>query len=235
MKIDQGWPKLQIALDFVDLDKALKTAELAFSGGCEWIEAGTPLIKSVGIEAVKKLKQQFPDAKVVADMKTLDAGSLEVELAAKAGADIVSISGLAHQNTILDSANTAHAHGLKLQVDLICVPDIPAYAKRAARYGADMICLHSGIDAESKKPTSIQCKISAVRSILQITKLPVSVAGGITPETAKSFAAIGTNVIVVGRTIVQSQDPAGMARHIRKIVLDNYKPRRSFLTGSSNM
>lgn len=228
MKGNPDWPKLQIALDFVDLNKALETADLAFKGGCDWIEAGTPLIKSVGIESVKRLKQQFQRAKVVADLKTLDAGSLEVELAAKAGADIVSISGLAHQNTILDSSKTAHSHGMRLQVDLICVPDVPAYARRAAKYGADILCLHSGIDAEAKKLTSIQRKINAVKSALGITKLPVSVAGGITPETAKRFAAIGTNVIIVGRTIVQAADPAIMARQMKQIVTDNYKPRRGF-------
>ena len=36
-------PVLQLALDFVDLKRALKNAEAAAAGGADWLEAGTPL------------------------------------------------------------------------------------------------------------------------------------------------------------------------------------------------
>jgi 3-hexulose-6-phosphate synthase/6-phospho-3-hexuloisomerase len=39
-------PVLQLALDFVDLPRALQVAEEAVAGGADWLEAGTPLIKS---------------------------------------------------------------------------------------------------------------------------------------------------------------------------------------------
>jgi 3-hexulose-6-phosphate synthase/6-phospho-3-hexuloisomerase len=39
-------PYIQIALDLINLHRALKIAEEAIKGGVEWIEAGTPLIKS---------------------------------------------------------------------------------------------------------------------------------------------------------------------------------------------
>ena len=47
---------LQLALDFVDLHRALLVAERAVPGGVDWVEAGTPLIKSAGLEAVRQLK-----------------------------------------------------------------------------------------------------------------------------------------------------------------------------------
>ena len=62
-------PLLQVALDFVDLDRALLLAEESVAGGADWIEAGTPLIKSVGLDAVRELKRRFPDKTVVADLK----------------------------------------------------------------------------------------------------------------------------------------------------------------------
>ena len=35
---------LQVALDFVDLKRAVKAAGEAVEGGADWLEAGTPLI-----------------------------------------------------------------------------------------------------------------------------------------------------------------------------------------------
>ena len=46
-------PKLQLALDFVDLHRALLVADAAVPAGVDWIEAGTPLIKSEGLDAVR--------------------------------------------------------------------------------------------------------------------------------------------------------------------------------------
>src|SRR5450830_1747238 len=94
---------LQVALDFVDLKRALKVAREAVEGGADWLEAGTPLIKSEGLNAVRTLKKLFPKKTIVADLKTFDAGRVEVEMAAKAGADIVSVMAAAPIETIRDS------------------------------------------------------------------------------------------------------------------------------------
>src|SRR3970282_89819 len=78
-------PVLHVALDFMHLKRALQAAKEAVAGGADWIEAGTPLIKSEGMEAVRALKKAFPDKTIIADLKTMDTGALEVEIAAKAG------------------------------------------------------------------------------------------------------------------------------------------------------
>src|SRR5215831_3786633 len=70
-------PKIQVALDVLTIEEAVKIAREARRAGVEWVEAGTPLIKSKGIQAVRELKAKFPDSTVVADMKTLDAGTME--------------------------------------------------------------------------------------------------------------------------------------------------------------
>jgi len=54
-------PVLQLALDFVDLKRALKNAQAGIAGGVDWLEAGTPLIKSEGLHAVRELRRLFPD------------------------------------------------------------------------------------------------------------------------------------------------------------------------------
>ena len=42
-------PVLQVALDFMHLRRALQAAKEAVEGGADWVEAGTPLIKSEGV------------------------------------------------------------------------------------------------------------------------------------------------------------------------------------------
>ena len=84
-------PILQVALDLLELDRAIQIALEAADGGADWIEAGTPLIKSEGMDAVRELKKALPAKKIVADMKTVDTGAMEVEMAAKAGANVVAI------------------------------------------------------------------------------------------------------------------------------------------------
>ena len=93
-------PVLQVALDFENLSRALAAAREAASGGAEWIEAGTPLIKSEGLDAVRELKRAIPGHPIVADMKVMDTGAFEVEIAAKAGADYVTVLGAADDDTI---------------------------------------------------------------------------------------------------------------------------------------
>ena len=93
-------PILQVALDFVNLHRALSVAEEAVAGGVDWIEVGTPLIKSEGLDAVRELKKKFPDKTIVADMKIMDVGSVEVQIAAEAGAEVVMMLGVTDDSTI---------------------------------------------------------------------------------------------------------------------------------------
>src|SRR2546428_8946029 len=82
-------PVLQVALDHMHLKRALLAAKEAVDGGADWLEAGTPLVKSDGLEVVRQLKKSFPGKTIAADLKTMDTGAFEVEIAAKARADAI--------------------------------------------------------------------------------------------------------------------------------------------------
>ncbi len=112
-------PVLQVALDLLELDRALVIAKESVLGGADWIEAGTPLIKSEGMAAVRALAEQFPDRTIVADMKVADTGAMEVEMAAKAGATIICLLGDADDTVIADAVRAASAFGVRLMADLI--------------------------------------------------------------------------------------------------------------------
>lgn len=93
---------LQIALDFLSLDEALKVASASHIY-VDIIEAGTPLIKSEGIRAVEILKKNFHGKKIFADLKIMDAGLLEARMAFEAGADMISVCAQASIETIKEA------------------------------------------------------------------------------------------------------------------------------------
>jgi 3-hexulose-6-phosphate synthase len=78
-------PRLQVAFDLLAIDQAIALAP-RLAPHVDVIEAGTPLIKRYGIDAVRRIREAVPDMPLVADMKTIDAGAYEAELALNAGA-----------------------------------------------------------------------------------------------------------------------------------------------------
>ncbi len=83
-------------------------------------------------------------------MKTMDAGRVEVEYAAKAGAGVVGVLGAASDSTIKECAEAARNYGCKLIVDMVEVADPVARAKRAEELGADYIAIHTAIDQQMR-------------------------------------------------------------------------------------
>ena len=106
--------KLQVAMDLLTVEDALELAAKV-AEYVDIIELGTPLIKAAGLSAVTAIKNAHPDKIVFADMKTMDAGELEADIAFKAGADLVSVLGSADDSTIAGAVKAARAHGLDEQ------------------------------------------------------------------------------------------------------------------------
>src|SRR4051812_36346192 len=102
-------PIVQLSLDLTSIEEALHVAEIGVRAGVDWLEAGTPLILAEGLRAVHALPARFPDKPLVADLKTMDSGSLEAEMMAKAGASMVVVVGVAPPATIRRVARAAHA------------------------------------------------------------------------------------------------------------------------------
>jgi len=178
----------------------------------DWIEAGTPLIKSEGMDAIRKLKAAFPNNVILADMKTIDTGAMEIEMAAKAGADIIILLGSADNSTILDAIRAARKYGVKLMADLISVENPQERAVKLAETGIDFINIHVGIDQQmiGEDPLNILEKLKV--------NIPVAVAGGLDAESAAKAVLAGANIIIVGGNIVRSSDVTGSARAIRNSI-----------------
>ncbi len=207
-------PVLQVALDFVDMSRAMKCAEEAVKGGVDWLEAGTPLIKSEGLDVIRKLRKRFPKKTIVADMKIMDAGRTEVEIAAKAGADVVCVLGAASDSTIKECVEAGRNYGAKIQADLISVKNAAKRAREIERLGVDYIGIHCAIDDQmvAKNP------FKELREISKKIKVPIAVAGGINSETAPEAIKAGADIVVVGGAINKAKDAQKAASDIKRSI-----------------
>lgn len=202
---------LQVALDLLDLDRAVQIARESVEGGAEWIEAGTPLIKSEGMQAVRSLRQNFPKSVIVADMKVADTGALEVEMAAKAGADVICILADADDAVIAESVRAARLYGVKILADLINVPDPVSRAQKLETLGVDIICAHVGIDQQMTGKDSLDL----LTTLSAHVHIPLAVAGGIDASSAGEAVRNGAEIVIVGGNIVRSGAVTESAKKIR--------------------
>jgi 3-hexulose-6-phosphate synthase/6-phospho-3-hexuloisomerase len=202
--------ELQVALDVLSIKKALYIANKC--SGAHILEVGTPLIKSEGVKAVTELKKHFPDKIILADMKTMDTGYLETEIAAKAKADIVSILATADDKTIKDAVRAGKNYGIEICCDLINVKDPVKRAKELEKMGVSYLSLHLGIDQQkkSKYPYSI------LRKLCKTVKIPISASGGLTDKDVSNVIKSGADIIVIGSFITKSKNPS----HTTKLVIE---------------
>ncbi len=213
-------PPVQVALDLIDLPRAIQIAEEAVKGivsetgdiSKAWLEAGTPLIKSEGMNAVRELHDRFPGHTICADMKVMDAGATEVEIAAKAGANIVFILGCAPDTCISEAVLAGKKYGVKIAADLISVTDPAKRAVELENLGIDIINIHVGLDQQvlGVKPIDLVRDISKAVS----SKVMISAAGGLNSETSVQAYEAGADIIIVGGALYKAKSPEESARKI---------------------
>ena len=179
------------------------------------IELGTPLIKAAGLSAVTAVKNAHPDKIVFADMKTMDAGELEADIAFKAGADLVTVLGTADDSTIAGAVKAAKAHNKGIVVDLIGVADKVTRAKEARALGAKFVEMHAGLDEQALPGFDLTGLLRAGAE----ARVPFSVAGGVKLATIESVQKAGADVAVVGGGIYSAADPALAAKQLRAAIV----------------
>lgn len=203
-------PVLQVALDLTELSRAEKIAEEAVAGGADWIEIGTPLVKSEGMESVRRMRARFPTTILVADLKTSDTGAVEVEMAAKAGADVVCVLASADNAVIADALRGAALYGVDIMADMMNVADPALRAEELAGLGVQIVNAHVGVDQqmEGKDPL-------ALLDTLGNLPVRIAVAGGLNAETAAAAAARGADIVIVGGSIIKAADVTAAAAAVR--------------------
>lgn len=192
---------VQLSLDLTDLDEAVRTAELALRAGVDWLETGTPLIIAEGMRGVRELRARYPEATIVADLKTMDGGWLEAEMMAKAGASMVVVMGQAHAETVELVVKAGADFGVKVMGDNMAMADPVQGAKRLEELGCDYVIHHVGFDMRTlrrERGLTAPTPLDRLREVVEAVSVPVQAVGGLTIEQAIETPAYGAPLVVIG-------------------------------------
>jgi 3-hexulose-6-phosphate synthase/6-phospho-3-hexuloisomerase len=217
-------PIVQISLDLTEIPEALETAEMAMRAGVDWLEVGTPLILAEGMEGVRRLREQYPDTPIVADLKTMDGGWLEAEIMAEAGATHVVVMGRAHRETIEQVVQAGEDFGVEVMGDNMAMPDPVEGAQYLADLGCDYVIHHIGYDyrnVRAERGDSVPSPLDRLAEIVDAVDVPVQAVGGLSIEQAIQTPEYGAPLVVIGAPLAIKEDrfetASGMEDVLRQI------------------
>jgi 3-hexulose-6-phosphate synthase len=206
--------ELQLALDLVNIPEAKKLVK-EVEEYIDIVEIGTPVIINEGLRAVKEIKEEFPNLKVLADLKIMDAAGYEVMKASEAGADIITILGVAEDMSIKGAVEEAKKQGKKILVDMIAVKDIEGRAKELDAFGVDYICVHTGYDLQAVGQNSFE-DLQTIKRVVKNAK--TAIAGGIKLDTLPEVIKAQPDLVIVGGGITGQEDKKAVAAEMQKMI-----------------
>lgn len=232
----------QISVDVNTIEQGFTVAGAALAGGVTIVEMGTPLIKTQGVaNVVPAFRKRFPEALLLADMKTMDGGGGEARGVYAGGGNIVDFLALAGVDTaksvcaVRDEFRRAGGDLPRLAFADIMVPHQgPAgqaidVARRMIDAGVDAVGIHLQADARRVNPTLIESDYlgDMARAVFAGVgqSAPVQVVGGLNIAQAKKLAGTGLRAFVISGNLgvadTQSRydrPPAEIQRHVAEFI-----------------
>jgi 3-hexulose-6-phosphate synthase len=234
----------QISVDVATIAQGRTVAGAALAGGVNIVEMGTPLLKNEGVSnVVPAFRKQFPEALLLADMKTMDGGAFEARAVYAGGGNIVdflALAGVATAKAICTVRDEFRRAGPELPrlvfADILVPHQGPAaqageVALRMLEAGVDGVGVHLQADARRADPKLIESDYlgGVARAIFeQVGKAaPVQVVGGLNIAQAKNLAKAGLRAFVISGNLglpdsVARYDlpPAQIERHIASFIAE---------------
>lgn len=139
---------------------------------------------------------------VVADLKTMDRGGTEVEMAARAGASAAIALGHAPVETLNSFIEACETNGLDAMVDMMNV-EFPLSVLRALKKVPPVVILHRGVD-EEKFNREKQIPLHEIRRIKGNYNIMISIAGGDTVREVQRSVFNDADIVVVWKAVFQS-------------------------------
>ncbi|MCP3027365.1 3-hexulose-6-phosphate synthase [Halobacillus sp. A5] len=203
---------LQIALDRLT-DEECMTILSETNEYVDWIEIGTGVIKEYGMSIVRRVRDHYPDAVIVADMKTCDAGAHEAAQVFEAGADITTVMAFAADQTIKDMVQKAKECSGRIMVDLLNVAD-SGRVTELHTLGIDLVSLHFGKDMQQNNEMD--------QSLFELVKdsrhLEVAVAGGINLQSLPAILSHQPDTVIAGSAITKAKDHKEAAKKMKEVI-----------------
>ncbi|MGX8835394.1 3-hexulose-6-phosphate synthase [Amedibacillus sp. YH-ame6] len=204
--------KLQIALDEVSVEEGMKLCE-ELRNYIDIIEIGTPFVIREGTKAVELFAKAFPEKEILADLKIMDAGDYESQLAFDANAEYATVLAVTDLLTIKGCVDAANRYNKQCVVDLICEQDFPSKIKALEEIGVHVIAVHTGADQQHAGRTPLE-DLTEVKSLVKNAK--VAVAGGINSSTIEKYVTLKPDIIIVGSGICNHANPLEEAKRIKE-------------------
>ena len=203
--------QLQVALDG-DLRSMLETLSVVHPY-IDIAEVGTPLVFREGMNAVRRIREAHHQLTLVADLKIMDAGRAEADIAFCAGADVVTVMAVAADSTIAGALESARTHGTRVMVDMMQVSATRARAIELVELGCDLLCLHTAHDRQAAQGSPFT-QLAELREVLPSTSL--AIAGGVTLPALERILPFEPQVIIVGSAITAAADPRASAKQFHE-------------------
>jgi 3-keto-L-gulonate-6-phosphate decarboxylase len=217
----------QISVDTDNLPQGLVVAAAALAAGVTLVEMGTPLLKYEGVlNVVPAFRRRFPQALLLADMKTMDGGAGEARAVFAGGGNIIDFLALAGVDSarnicaVRDEYRRADPEMPRLAFADILIPHqgpaerAVAVALRMLDAGVDGIGVHLQLDARRANPALFQSGYLAdvVGAVFEQIgdKASVQVVGGLTVDQACGLARAGLRAFVISANLGV---PDGAARY----------------------
>jgi 3-keto-L-gulonate-6-phosphate decarboxylase len=232
----------QMSVDVATITQGLAVAGAALAGGITIVEMGTPLLKNEGVaNVVPAFRRQFPEALLLADMKTMDGGASEARGVYAGGGNIIDFLALAGVDTakaicaVRDEFRRDGASLPRLAFADILVPHQgPAahaveVALRMLEAGVDGVGVHLQSDARRVDPQLIESDYlgDVARAVFERVgkTAPVQGVGGLNAAQAKRLAGAGLRAFVISGNLGQPDTrsrydlpPDQIQRHVAEFI-----------------
>lgn len=207
--------KLQLACDMVELDDLMNMIP-ELSKYIDIFEMGTPFCLKYGISAPQRIKNAYPNIALLADIKIFDGGSLETSMYTAVGAEYVTVMSRTNDMTIKDCVDICHENNAQCVVDMMCETDFQKRVPELETLGADILAVHVAYDDYTK--TGLTPLKSLETMSREVKTAKIAVAGGIKLENVKDYLQYNPEIIIVGGSILGTNDPINAARKFSEAI-----------------
>lgn len=202
--------KIQLAIDRVTIEEALNLIEQT-KDSVDIIEIGTSLIKEYGMHSIVRIRNAFPDVKILADIKTIDEAEYEFRKVYEAGADIATVMGAAAISSIDLCDRVAKEYHREYMIDLLEVEETRILQLK--KYKNAIFAIHLPSDEKGAGLDQlVKRSLSTLAGVEQI-----AIAGGVTIETMELMNESGIDIVIIGGAITKAKNPAEAAREFARV------------------
>lgn len=213
-------PKLQLALDMLDLQSALDVLKKVHQH-IDVIEVGTILCLSEGMQAVKNIRVLYPNHTILADVRIVKAGAVIAKMAFDAGADWVSVVAEASPETVEAAVKEARAKNADVQIELAdSWTDEQLGLWR--NLGIEQVIYHPANEvSDLNKDKWHQGNLDTVQRLHDLG-FKVTVTGGMKAIDIAKFKGLPVYTFISGRAIAKADEPAKAAKAFQDAITNTF-------------